>query len=456
MSGIDRIVRSTQPQYFHIQTGRGAPIRSDSEAEFSKVVKKEPAQYVSETPLRGVAKLGSQSFGFVLDTARPSEKEQEEDKRKTTTTKLQRYTRLYFDVNHNGDLTDDKVIEAEASGRISMFSSGQYAQDSFPPVDVTFQADGTEMQYALVFRVTSQAQPNFQYATAYLTSAAYREGEITLGGKKRRIVLVDYNSDGRFDSEMAFDERVRLSNGTVYARPGDMIYVDPDLQDPTARYGYDATTSDEQQFVGKLLNVDGRFYDVQLTAAGDKLTLTPTTKAVGYVTNPNQGYRAVVYGDQGFLKVMGGPSGKAPLPEGKWKLLQYTIDRTELPDDSKGKQEQSSLLQTLMNAVVSRPPPSPRLRYTVVSARAKAAYPAVEVRGGETVSLPFGPPYKPTVEVAPYRRAGDMVELGLSIVGAGGEVCSALMVNGRQPPAPQFTITGPDDKEVASGKFEYG
>ena len=37
--------------------------------EFSKVISKEPSTYNSQHPFRGVAKLGSQYFGFVFDTA---------------------------------------------------------------------------------------------------------------------------------------------------------------------------------------------------------------------------------------------------------------------------------------------------------------------------------------------------------------------------------------------------
>ena len=50
--------------------------------------------------------------------------------------------------------------------------------------------------------------------------------------------------------------------------------------------------------------------------------------AVGHVRNANPGYRALVYGDQGILKVCGDKEGRAPLPVGQWKLLMYTIDRT--------------------------------------------------------------------------------------------------------------------------------
>jgi hypothetical protein len=46
--------------------------------------------------------------------------------------------------------------------------------------------------------------------------------------------------------------------------------------------------------------------------------------------------------------------------------------------------------------------------------------------------------------------------LALSLVGADGEVCSDLRVNGGRPGKPEFTISTPDGEEVASGSFEYG
>jgi hypothetical protein len=78
----------------------------------------------------------------------------------------------------------------------------------------------------------------------------------------------------------------------------------------------------------------------------------------------------------------------------------------------------------------------------------------VEVRENETVNLPFGPPYKPTVSIA--HHAGSTASLGLTLVGSAGEKCSDLMVDGRRPPDPHFMITDPEGNEVHSGKFEYG
>ena len=66
-------------------------------SSYRKAVHKEPPEFESEHPVRGVAKLGTGQFGFVLDAAEPDAKG---------------YARLYFDINRNGDLTDDDVIDA--------------------------------------------------------------------------------------------------------------------------------------------------------------------------------------------------------------------------------------------------------------------------------------------------------------------------------------------------------
>jgi hypothetical protein len=186
---------------------------------------------------------------------------------------------------------------------------------------------------------------------------------------------------------------------------------------------------------------------------------------LGHVTNPNEGLRAVLYSDQGLVKLSGGGSEPIAVPEGDWRLLQYTIDRTGLEnpaspsDEEKAKKaaEGKSLLDTLAGALVgssaaSRPP---RPAYTLVSARATKDFKAIEVRQGKTVALPCGPPYKPVVTVD-YMRGDEEAQLGLAIVGSGGERCSNLSVKGDRPDAPEFTITTPDGKEVAQGKFRYG
>ena len=65
----------------------------------------------------------------------------------------QQYDRLYFDLNRNGDLTDDKPIEARPRG---LFSGGSA---EFPRVDLTLDVEGTKLDYS--FFVTAYS-PRYQ------------------------------------------------------------------------------------------------------------------------------------------------------------------------------------------------------------------------------------------------------------------------------------------------------
>ena len=67
----DYLYRSVGSQSFSMQVGTGKsrisfPGMKEREEAFKKLVKKEP-QYQSETPLRGIFRLGSQEYAFALD-----------------------------------------------------------------------------------------------------------------------------------------------------------------------------------------------------------------------------------------------------------------------------------------------------------------------------------------------------------------------------------------------------
>jgi hypothetical protein len=443
----DYLYRSVSAQYFYMDTRsiRRTRVGAEETSEFSEVIRKEPAEYHSEHPFRGVARLGTQEYGFVFDSKDAESKG---------------YGRLYLDRNHNGDLTDDEVIEAERE-RDRSSSSYTYVYSYYPRVDLTIEAGGTKLDYAFTPYVYVRSTDEYSYGSARFTSAAYREGEITLDGKKRHVVVLDHNSNGRFDDQSKILPDVMYSGGRVYAQYGDKLLVDPGKATSGYRSPYDVSTSDDQHYVSKLVNVDGRFYDLEISPAGDKLSLTPSSAPIGFVANPNERFRAIVYGDQGFLKLSGNKAEPLPLPEGEWKLLSYTIDRTgwEKPSEEVAggeNEEEPSLLQSLSTALAGPAGPQvSRPRYSILSAGATKGCKPVSVRKGETVALPFGPPFKALVN-APRRTGGDTVYLEMSIVGSGGEVCSNLTVDGNRPPKPEFTISKPDGEVVETGNFEWG
>ncbi len=175
-----------------------------------------------------------------------------------------------------------------------------------------------------------------------------------------------------------------------------------------------------------------------------------------------------------------------PVPEGKWKLLSYTITCTnpapakpavkaaerktaaKKPAEKAADAKKGSLLGVLAKQLVETiaggsdtlvAEPSSVSGPTIVSATATEKYKAATVRKGETIELPFGPPYTPTVTAMPYGTPkGEPAQLFLEmgLVGVGGERCTNLMVKGGRPGKPDFTITDPKGNVVQQGNFEYG
>jgi len=475
--------QSTSPQTFFMQIGGPEGMIRGSEREgipeFSKVITKEPSAYNAKQPFKGVAELGSQHFGFVLDTAAKAESKEAEGERKEQgkkdeaesdtkaaqgtnplalllgTTKVLptvSFQRLYFDVNHNGDLTDDPVVEATAAQNLS----ANYVQSTFPAASVKIDVDGVQVDYAFSMIVYSYASTEYSYANASLSAAAYREGEMTIDGKKCRVAVVDSNSNGRYDDQSGIDERIRMADGSVYPRIGDTMYVfDPELKVSNFANPYDPLSNEFSHYVAKQVYYGGRFLDLKITPAGDQLTLDPSPIPVGYVVNANQGYRGIVYGEQGFLKIVGDDSGKAPLPVGDWKLASYTIDRTVREEPAKEGAGQGSLFDAVKQMIGGAPSAS-QSRPSMVSARGRQDSPAVHVTEGQTVEMPFGEPYRPVVTAGGYQPQEKMAWLSLSLVGQGGEVCTNMIVNGTRPGKPKFTISTEKGEVVQTGNFEYG
>jgi len=480
---VTQLVEWTASQSFFAQLGGSADrrVREEGKPEFDKVITKEPAEYAAKYPFRGVVKLGDSHYGFVMDVAKPKEdvkdkkdeakkdaekteaKDAEDSKKEAAVPKkdpmaVAPFTRLYFDLNHNGDLTDDGVIESSQARNLA----SSYARSAFPPTAVTIESGGKKIDFAFsmdVYTYTAgrDASGMYSFAHGQLKAATYRQGEVSLGDKKYRAFLVDYNGNGRFNDASMVDPNVGSGDDTVYASDGDRLYlVAPDAN--LAGFSpYDPTTFDGTHLVGQRTALDGRFFDMSVSPSGDTLSLVPSEAPVGYVTNPNKGYRALDYNKDGVLKVIGDADGKAPLPEGQWRLLSYTIDQTGYakPADEKADSQGPSLLEALGSALLGGPSGPQQIRRTFVSAQARRSAKAVTVAKDATVELPFGPPYRPMVSVQ-YRSGKDQVQLGLSIVGRADEVCTDLTVDGTNPPKPELTISTEDGKEVVTGNFEYG
>ena len=165
------------------------------------------------------------------------------------------------------------------------------------------------------------------------------------------------------------------------------------------------------------------------------------------------------------------------MPEGEWKLLSYTIDATAAKEPKKAeekkeekkpekkadeKDKKGTMLESLaqdLNALLGGSSAADTaIQQSTVSAEATGSYKAVKVVKGETVVLPFGPPYKPVVTADFFENDSkrEVLSLGLTLVGSAGEVCDEMTVKGGRPSKPKFTITDAKGKVIEKGSFEYG
>ncbi len=490
----DAAIRSVSPQFFHISMaddlGEGVRIAGQQEEllkQFEEVVTEEP-DYRAEKPLKFVATLGGKKYPFALDASKDSlaafkkaqqnakeeaeEKEENEDgAEQSSTQKLLQYVTsalqgerqeerppapptisydlLYFDLNGNGDLTDDDPIEGEQNEAYPP----QYSAVDYHAIPIELEVDDETIDYhfnlsayVYTYPITTRSGDSTKEAfvsraNCRLSAAAYAKGEIEVDGETIPVALVDFNSNGRYDDPIKIRDDVRVANNRIYTDRGDVLVLNP--ENAGATNPYDMTASSSRINVCDLIRIKDHFFKLSVDPAGTSITLNEKDVKTGTIACDHE-FRAMLAGEQCIFTVHGSPEQPAELPEGEWKLIAYTMF-AEMPDKENEEDEKE--------ADDSVPPPKRQGPMNMVSATGSTEGPILEVVAGESVDFPFGPPYLPKVEAmggAPEMR------LGLAITGQGKEIVADLRVDGRRPPAPTFTIRSSQGEEVASGNFRYG
>jgi hypothetical protein len=433
-------------QSFHRVTQKGHTVL-DADGAFRKVVKKEPAKLHAENPLRGVAKLGSKLYGFVLDSI--------DDKSKG-------YDRLYFDLNGNGDLTDDQPIDVLPSKNRAA-PSATYDRSEFPRVDLMIDVEGRQLPYSFFATRDYYYRPGYEYVTLSLKAAVYRRGDITLDGKSHAIAVLDWNSNGRFDDVFSSPKESHNSPaaGVKY---GDMLLIDPEM---LAKEDLSSSrpAGEHRQFVGKLTTFENKNYEVKVSPAGNELTWTPSPIACGQVVGASATCRASLISELGYVDLKLEKSKPASVPAGQWRLLSYTTTIENWKDQANRNRTSAEVSPSPRNGVKltlvgatseKAAPPEPLLGPASVSrlsAEGTSSGTRVTVKAGQTTTLKFGAPYKTVVTA--IQRPGS-AEIDITIQGADGEHVRELLVNGRRTEKPKVTITDPRGKVVAEGNLEYG
>ncbi len=412
--------------------------REQVEKDFREIVRKEPEKYQAEYPHRDVVTLGGRKYGFVLD--KQSEKSQG-------------YDRLYFDRNGNGDLTDDAPIDVPEKNKTpeSVESEGGWVTASYalPRVDLRIHNEGTAWDYSFFVATYTSIHEKDLSLRARLMPAAYRQGEIVLEGKRRKISLIDWSVNGRFDVPVQF-----ASDGKgfedYFSQYGTEILFDPDF----LLLGY---VSEHRQFLAKMNALGGKLYKIHVRPGGDELTCTPVAVPTGKIAAPSAPCNVWLINEQGCLALDLQKDTPAEIPAGEWRLMDcvflYGAEEQKATDEERAKAKLSgeSAREAAKDAVPSKDVASPSAKIRYLAANCGKDCEPVTVVAGKTTVLKIGPPYVPTLTVEAKEGAA---MLGLAILGVGHDKVYAL--SGDSPPKPKFTITDPQGKVVAQGNFEYG
>jgi hypothetical protein len=366
-------------------------------------------KYRSKTPIYAVAEFatGSDSkYTMVFDESKGTGRG---------------YDVLYFDRNNNEDLRDDPPIAGQIQRR-------NYVAAVFGPFEamVNYSDRTASLYFSVEYiiygeQVIHHTRGPIRNMRVRLQNIGWYTGLVSFGDARRLIALIDYNGNG------LFNDCFRRSSGHLgeaerflYAN-GDEILIDAN-GDGRFEGGY--MSNRELYPYGKYIQSDGNWYSLKILDHGGSVEVKGPHLELGTVKVRGlpESCLLELLSDEGILKIVGSKE-EFQVPAGTYQLYALTLSSGEWQCQARGKVSGSKF----------------------------------HVREGGVVALPFGPPIRVNVQSSRHRlRAGQTVNLGLSISGQAGEVYINVIRNGRRPSAPTFSAIDETGRIVATGTFRYG
>lgn len=379
----------------------------------------------SDKPVFGLVTLRDSSFLMVADMEHKSDRF---------------YSVLYFDVNHNGDLTDDGALEPT---EIFIADDNQYRYVNFPALDLETVHGNTKLPYRMTINMYAQEPddeakdggpeswwPNLWVRCRLL---CIYQGTLQLDDNQYTIVLIDKDINGRFDDRATLSEH----SDTVLYPVGDALTL---WQQGNASY-YD------ELILARYLWIGDALYQLAVDTPNKRMTLTPVTENLGPLALPEGVERLLIMTEETETTVAAfRPGASVQVPSGKYRLLSYQFYRNDPQGDRWG-----------------------------LNARGTTKMPWVEVTAGKQARMAFGEPFIPMVQITPWslenfraKQTEDVV-IEFEVRGQAGEQVTNLahLIGDRtkialsrrdrsRPKEPTYKIIKPDGEIVVSGSFEYG
>jgi hypothetical protein len=383
------------------------PKPTNSEVGFKSLVTVEPDNYPTPNPVRGVARFGDRQYGYVLtssssDAASPAER---------------LFDLLLFDLDGDGDLTNETVILGEQTGKGATI---------FPPVMIKISRDDVACDYAFYLTtktternvLTNGPEPlKYRSVSASFYPAVRYEGMLRASGRPIPFVLLDADSNGRFDDALS----TKLLQGRPNMETADRLVPKNEALGSLPPLTFPGYALSATMIIGDAA------YSAAFSPEGDELILTPLDSPTGSVRGRGGGALSgvVVHEQYGPVEIKGcSASHGARLPVGQWRLLggSFAADRKNM-----------------------------------VLLSSNSSTETFEVLGDDATPLPYGAPFYGYANCsAKSFTPGQSVRFSLGMRGAGGETCSEFKVDGRRPPGPELLIQTSRGERVLIDRFKYG
>ncbi len=304
---------------------------------------------------------------------------------------------IRIDVNGTGKFT------AETSIAFTWPAADGTGAASIGPATLTLVRDGRKVPVSVRGYATSSTAG---LASLYFVFGTCLEGQCAFGDKVRTVRFVD--DTGNFRCDDAFN--ALLKNGALSGSDRcDDIWLD----------GGEGGRFQKIGLVGQPLQVDGKWYDLTVSADQSKVAVAATKGPFGKVKVDADEWSAFLMGPDRALKLTGGKD-PVEVPAGKYAVL-----RAEL---------------TKPGEVVSV------ADYRVMQGKAEM----FEVTADKTAENPFGPPLTAKVTV---EQKGRDVAMDPTILDGGGRTVSSLSIAGKD--AGQFEVRDAAGKVIYSAALVF-
>jgi hypothetical protein len=270
----------------------------------------------------------------------------------------------------------------------------QYAA-YFDPVRVVFKGEDGPIAYHLLLRFYMYSDNSVRVLTS---AGGWYEGMVDIGGKKRRVQVFDENANGTFNDQ------------SLNAYECDRVLVEGD--------------KGGERFLGRMLEVDGVFYRVEVARDGAFIKLQKAENvALGQVRVPENISEFVAFGENGHF-IRNPVNGQFTLPVGKYRIYSWTINRK----DEKGA------------------------AWTLTGSQFNEAS-SFNVAAEKPAALDIGEPVRTVLQIAEATNRD--IAFNLRLQGKLGESIQMLR-GGERPKGPRLTLTNLDGSFHYTNSFEFG